>query len=65
MDEAIGIALVAVGAVVLLSGVIVGTRRSALKQAPAEDALAEEPSDDRRDEVEQDSMRRTRGEVDL
>ena len=52
MDETIGIALVAVGAVVLLSGVIVGIRRAAPKQALAEEPLARESSYDRRDEVE-------------
>lgn len=67
MDDKIGVALVVSGAVVLLSGLIVGIRRSRSRELLAEEPLAQEPAYDGRDEIEQNlsAMRRSRGEIDL
>ena len=66
-DVTIGIALVVAGAAALTSGLIVGVRRSASKQATAEQPFGVEHHSDRRDEVEQNlsNMRRARDEMDI
>jgi hypothetical protein len=67
-NDTIGIALVVAGALVLIAVLIVGLRRSVTRgAAPAEELVVEEPSYDKRDEVEQNltAARRTRGEIDL
>lgn len=66
-DNTIGIALVVVGAVALISGLIVCIRRSASRHSIAEQPLADEHHHDRLDEVEQNlnNMRRARGEIDI